>query len=157
MALIFKRKLFLPSFLFLTFFLNFNHPFLDSFLPSLFLPSLLSSLPSFSLPSFGQRPQRGRSLLEHRGTFVGQSVHPSFCSFVLSGLKSTLSDSGPLPCFLSFQFTFMQSRATGIVDHLLPLATCSYFLPSLKGKQGSDPKEVDNLCFHTQGKIIGVN
>ena len=32
----------------------------------------------------------------------------------------TLSPSGPLPC-LSFQFTTMQSRATGIADHILPL------------------------------------
>ena len=33
----------------------------------------------------------------------------------------TLSPSGPLPCFLSFRFTTMQSRATGIADHILPL------------------------------------
>ena len=32
----------------------------------------------------------------------------------------TSSPSGPLPC-LSFQFTTMQSRATGIADHILPL------------------------------------
>ena len=29
--------------------------------------------------------------------------------------------SGPLPCFLSLQFTIIQSRATGIADHILPL------------------------------------
>ena len=28
---------------------------------------------------------------------------------------------GPLPCFLSLQLTIMQSRATGITDHILPL------------------------------------
>ena len=28
---------------------------------------------------------------------------------------------GPLPCFLSLQFTIMLSRATGIADHILPL------------------------------------
>ena len=33
----------------------------------------------------------------------------------------TLSPLGPLPCFLSFQFTTMQSRATGIADQILPL------------------------------------
>ena len=33
----------------------------------------------------------------------------------------TSSPSGPLPCFLSLQFTIMQSRATGIADHILPL------------------------------------
>ena len=33
----------------------------------------------------------------------------------------TSSPSGPLPCFLSLQFTVMQSRATGIADHILPL------------------------------------
>ena len=32
----------------------------------------------------------------------------------------TLSPLGPLPC-LSFQFTTMQSRGTGIADHILPL------------------------------------
>ena len=32
----------------------------------------------------------------------------------------TSSPSGPLPC-LSFRFTTMQSRATGIADHVLPL------------------------------------
>ena len=32
----------------------------------------------------------------------------------------TSSPSGPLPC-LSFQLTTMQSRATGIADHVLPL------------------------------------
>ena len=32
----------------------------------------------------------------------------------------TLSPLGLLPC-LSFQFTTMQSRATGIADHILPL------------------------------------
>ena len=35
----------------------------------------------------------------------------------------TLSPSGPLPCFPSHKFTIMQSRATGIADHIhvLPL------------------------------------
>ena len=33
----------------------------------------------------------------------------------------TSSPSGPLPCFFSLQFTIMQSRATGIADHILPL------------------------------------
>ena len=32
----------------------------------------------------------------------------------------TSSPSGPLPC-LSFRFTTMQSRATGIADYILPL------------------------------------
>ena len=33
----------------------------------------------------------------------------------------TSSPLGPLPCSLSFQFKFKQSRATGIADHILPL------------------------------------
>ena len=33
----------------------------------------------------------------------------------------TFSPSGPLPCFLSLQFTIMQSRAKCIADHILPL------------------------------------
>ena len=33
----------------------------------------------------------------------------------------TLSPLGPLPCFLSLQYTIMHSRATGIADHILPL------------------------------------
>ena len=148
---------------------------------------------------FGQRPRRGRSPVEHRGTFICPFVRPcalplkalsglksalsglesalSGLKFVLSdllpilsglksalpGLKSALSDSwperadfrperadfrpqrawgdgwtdgwtnesppvfyrtlspsGPLPC-LSFRFTTMQSMATGIADHVLPL------------------------------------
>ena len=45
---------------------------------------------------FGQRPRRGRSPVEHRGTFVHPSVCPFVRSFVsppqaLSGLKSALS------------------------------------------------------------------
>ena len=38
----------------------------------------------------------------------------------------TLSPSGPLPC-LSFQITTMQSRATGIADHVLPLGDLFFF------------------------------
>ena len=33
----------------------------------------------------------------------------------------TSSPSRPLPCFLSLQFTIIQSRATGIADHIMPL------------------------------------
>merc|ERR1711942_255617 len=33
----------------------------------------------------------------------------------------TLSPLWPLPCFPSLQFTIMQSRATDIADHILPL------------------------------------
>ena len=98
----------------------------------------------------GQRPQRRGSRVEHRETcssfhpFIRPSVHLSIRLSVrspqalsglksaLSGLKSTFSGlksalsslesspSGPLPCFLSLQFTIMQSRATGIADHILP-------------------------------------
>merc|ERR1712074_523722 len=32
----------------------------------------------------------------------------------------TSSPSGPLPCFLLLQFKIMESRATGIADHILP-------------------------------------
>ena len=42
----------------------------------------------------------------------------------------TSSPSGPLPC-LSFQFTTMQSRATGIADHILPLGDLLYFIDGL--------------------------
>ena len=38
----------------------------------------------------------------------------------------TLSPLGPLPCFLSLHFTIMQSRATGIADHILPLGDLLY-------------------------------
>ena len=38
----------------------------------------------------------------------------------------TSSPSGSLPCFLSLQFTIMQSRATGIADHILPLGDLFY-------------------------------
>ena len=40
----------------------------------------------------------------------------------------TLSPSGPLPCYPSHKLTIMQSRATGIADHInCPLATGSPF------------------------------
>ena len=38
-----------------------------------------------------------------------------------SVFQRTLSHSRLLPGFLSLQFTIMQSRATGIADHILPL------------------------------------
>ena len=41
----------------------------------------------------------------------------------------TLSPLGPLPCFLSFRYTTMQSRALGIADHLLPLGNLLHFAP----------------------------
>ena len=109
-ALIFKKRYFFLPFSFLL-------SSIISILPS-FIPSFLSSLPSFSLPSFGQRPKSYRT----QGNFcssVSPSVFLSFCpphdlSHAYSRLKSAPSDSGPLPCFLSFQCTIMQSRATGI-------------------------------------------
>ena len=71
-----------------------------------------------------------------RGTYVCSFVYPSIHPSVPPGslrpeigmtnesppvFYRTLSPSGPLPCFLSLQFTIMQSRATGITDHILPL------------------------------------
>ena len=38
----------------------------------------------------------------------------------------TSSPLGPLPCFLSLHFTITQSRATGIVDHILPSGDLLY-------------------------------
>ena len=51
----------------------------------------------------------------------------NICAYVTVhiGLKKNLQTSflgsRVLPCFHSLQFTIMQSRATGIADHLLPL------------------------------------
>ena len=42
--------------------------------------------------------------------------HPVFYRIV--------SPAGALPCFLSLQFAIMQSRATGITDHILTLGDC---------------------------------
>ena len=39
----------------------------------------------------------------------------------------TLFPSGPLPCFLSLHITIMQSRATGIADHILPLGDLLHY------------------------------
>ena len=60
-------------------------------------------------------------------------------------LYRTLTPLGPLPCFLSLQFTIMQSRATGIADHILPLGELlsSLFLSFLVFFHSQ--KEVDNL------------
>ena len=43
----------------------------------------------------------------------------------------TSSPSGQLPCFLSLEFSILQSRATGIADHILPLGDwfLLYFVP----------------------------
>ena len=41
----------------------------------------------------------------------------------------TLSPSGPLPCFLSLPFTIMQSKASGIADHILPLGDLFVIIP----------------------------
>ena len=61
----------------------------------------------------------------------------------------TSSPSGPLPCFLSLQITIMQSRATGIADHILPLGDlfCSRLLPFLSSITAPpDP--------HTTGLVV---
>ena len=39
----------------------------------------------------------------------------------------TSSPSRPLPCFLLLQFKIMESRATGIADHILPLGNLLFF------------------------------
>ena len=44
----------------------------------------------------------------------------------------TSSPSGPLPSFLSPQFTIMQSKATGITDHILPLGDLFSLFPIYK-------------------------
>ena len=40
------------------------------------------------------------------------------------------SSSGPLPYFLSHQFTIMESRAMGIADHILPLGDLFFVVVS---------------------------
>ena len=57
----------------------------------------------------------------------------------------TLAPSGPLPCFLSFRFTSMQSRATGIADHVLPLGDLFLIVP---GGPIKDPKGSQTLFIH---------
>ena len=55
---------------------------------------------------------------------IHPSDHPSVCLSICwcVGMSVTTSSPlGPLPCFLSFRFTTMQSRATGIADHILTL------------------------------------
>ena len=44
----------------------------------------------------------------------------------------TSSPSGPLPCFLSLQFTIVQSRATCIADHVLPLGDLLFVILSVR-------------------------
>ena len=122
----------------------------------------------FEWEEAGQRPKRGQSPVQHRGTFARPAwkcwwgakiswlkAFKSLKAFPrliwglrgqISGLRGpggdrrtdrqtnksppvsyrTLSLSGPLPC-LSFQFTIMQSRATGIADHVLPLGDLFFF------------------------------
>ena len=79
----------------------------------------------------------------------------------------TLFPSGPLPCFLSLQLTIMQSKATGIADHILPLGDLflfspllipdSFAQPNLSVNQtflGSGPEGLDDLCFYTSGNFL---
>ena len=47
---------------------------------------------------------------------------------------------GPLPYFLSLQFTIIQRRATGIADHILPLGDLLVIVIWSERKQGSGPK-----------------
>ena len=55
--------------------------------------------------------------------------------------------SGPLPFFLSYKFTIMQSRATGIADHILPLGDLLDFQSALSnsrsGRTDFRPERVD--------------
>ena len=44
----------------------------------------------------------------------------------------TSSPLGPLPCFLSLQFTIMQSRATGMLSTYCPWATCYVYFEMKK-------------------------
>ena len=51
-------------------------------------------------------------------------------------IYKTSFPSKPLPCFLSFQFTTMQSKATGTADHILPLGnlfSSSFWAAAPKG------------------------
>ena len=92
----------------------------DHILPlgDLFLFSL--PLSSFFLP-FGQRPRRGRSPVEHRGTFVRPSVlpfvpplSPSDLKFALSGLKFTLSGLKSALSGLKFTLSGLKSALSGL-------------------------------------------
>merc|ERR1711911_337651 len=47
----------------------------------------------------------------------------------------TSSPSGPLPCFFSLYITIMQSRATGIADHILPLGDLLLFNGNLRSER----------------------
>ena len=71
----------------------------------------------------------------------------------------TSSPSGPLPCFLSLQFTIMQSRASGIADHILPLGdllfvryigdiASGHLVATVIGQKGCDGSvSVEYSCF----------
>ena len=61
----------------------------------------------------------------------------------------TSSPLGPLPCFLSLQLKIMQSRATGIADHILPLGD---LLPIIPGQKNANVPSILQ-CINTQHLI----
>ena len=63
----------------------------------------------------------------------------------------TLFPSGPLPRFLSLQLKIMQSRATGITEHILPLGNLlisGLFAPFLVlgGRNGKEKMNKNTFC-----------
>merc|ERR1711911_389449 len=71
----------------------------------------LSVRPSITLYFFGQRPRRGRSPVEHRGTFVRHSVHPSIRPSVRSSVRSPQALSGPNSALSGLKLTLSDPKS----------------------------------------------
>ena len=62
----------------------------------------------------------------------------------------TASPSEPLPCFLSLQSTIVQSRATVIADHILPLGDLLSPRRSVEARNASKLLKVSTKCkYHS--------
>ena len=86
---------------------------------------------------FGQRPQRGRSPVEHRGTFVRPFVRPCVPPEALSGLKSALSGLESALSGLKFVLSDLRGPgggAHGQANGQMKVPLCSTGLRPLRGR-----------------------
>ena len=108
--------------------------------------SRLKSQPWCSNPSLEAQIQALKLKSQHSGSNL-QTRKDELTNKSPPVFYRTSSPSGPLPCSLSLTETIIQSRATGIADHILPLGDWFTFLP--------DHWSIN--CWHLELKILGFH
>ena len=126
-------------------------PKLEHSSSSIFLLFFSALIYLFSLPFFGQRPRRGRSTVEHRGTFVRPFVCLFVCPFVppsgSSGLKSGLSGCQSSLSGLKSSLLDLKSGLSGLKSGLS--GHKSGLLGHKSGLQASNlASQASNLASH---------